>query len=770
MTGTFSDFMIGTSNQWFKNAFPNLNKFMDTASYFDNKDDKEDENKGEKDASDGPDEDDNTSRGRSRHNRKNTFEAEIANTLDLIYEEIKLQKHVHIVGNELQTETNKLLKQILGSGNKAPEAGNSSQNGTVDNIANLAIAGASLAEAIPMLSGILSILPEILAGAAVIGGSALIYKTVTDVSSHDMKKEYKKQFIDTKLEEKNKELKELQKDINDPSIPFDKKPLFKEAQLHLEIKQLEEERLKLLGKQNDELTKQNEIQKETTESNKKTDSKNETSETSEIKKEAEKETKTDEVAKITTTSASLPQILKSIPSGLGGIPIPSGMSASDMAGNGTLTNNPNRSSGGANHATGNLAVNQSEAYKAFKDLGYSDQAARVAVANLSGESLRNPTDVHADPSKSNPNQKAHGIASWDDARSERIRQEYGKMPNEMSVTDQVKAYDWEQKNYYKDVYAKMHDPNATPEEQMRSQVGGFEKPADVEGNIVSRMRNYRGLPANFNTLENRDLPENDPSVQNVLYNSKGMTAQEITNRVQAVRPDLGSQQCVALVQKFHPEVGGVKSWTRGADADKLPSGSALALFMDKNGNQTQHYDGGGIGTAKNKTLNQQGTSHAIIKGPDLPGGGFWGYEQWNGPNGKAHWAKFTPGNEDNEHNSLLYHGINHGKQAVGVPKTSQSKEQITPSASRDVKITDKVVAKRDDLNKVSQKEDTRHKPNIHPPIQTAQNHQSINQHVTRQNDNKEEKIGKSKNIGSATPPDSRLIALFTNSVNSNYNS
>jgi hypothetical protein len=146
----------------------------------------------------------------------------------------------------------------------------------------------------------------------------------------------------------------------------------------------------------------------------------------------------------------------------------------------------------ARPAKGALKANQNEAYKAFKDLGYSDQAARIAVANMSGESLANPADVHADPSRRNPNQKAHGIASWDDARSERIKKQFGKYPNEMSVADQTKAYDWEQKKFFPAVWKTMHDPNATPEDMMRAQVD-FESPADKQGAIRSRLGFYKGF-------------------------------------------------------------------------------------------------------------------------------------------------------------------------------------------------------------------------------------------------------------------------------------
>jgi hypothetical protein len=57
--------------------------------------------------------------------------------------------------------------------------------------------------------------------------------------------------------------------------------------------------------------------------------------------------------------------------------------------------------GGGRSATGALRANQAEAYKAAIAAGYSPDAAKALVADLSGESLANPADVHSDPSRSN---------------------------------------------------------------------------------------------------------------------------------------------------------------------------------------------------------------------------------------------------------------------------------------------------------------------------------------------------------------------------------
>ena len=135
-------------------------------------------------------------------------------------------------------------------------------------------------------------------------------------------------------------------------------------------------------------------------------------------------------------------------------------------------------SGIARTAKGALRRNQSEAYKAAIAEGLDDSSARALVANMSGESLANPADVHADPSRSNPNQKAHGIVSWDDQRSARIMKQFGKMPNEMSVGDQTKAAIWEMKNYYPTTWKALQG-GGDAASKVGTLVGDYERPGNV---------------------------------------------------------------------------------------------------------------------------------------------------------------------------------------------------------------------------------------------------------------------------------------------------
>ena len=77
-------------------------------------------------------------------------------------------------------------------------------------------------------------------------------------------------------------------------------------------------------------------------------------------------------------------------------------------------------SGGSITSSGNMAANQKEAYKAAIAEGLSPSAAKILVANMSGESLRNPSDHHWDVSH-----MSQGIVQWDPRRAEIIKNQFG---------------------------------------------------------------------------------------------------------------------------------------------------------------------------------------------------------------------------------------------------------------------------------------------------------------------------------------------------------
>lgn len=155
------------------------------------------------------------------------------------------------------------------------------------------------------------------------------------------------------------------------------------------------------------------------------------------------------------------------------------------------------SAGGADAHTpvktsGSFAQHQQEAYTAARS-ELSDKGAKILVANLSGESLKNPGDVHPDPSKSNPFQKAHGIASWSDVRSEKIKNQFGKYPQQMSVEEQTKALMWEMKKDYPRAWEALKNENLSDKERLWAVVKQFENPAHPEKDTETRMGYLAGL-------------------------------------------------------------------------------------------------------------------------------------------------------------------------------------------------------------------------------------------------------------------------------------
>lgn len=143
---------------------------------------------------------------------------------------------------------------------------------------------------------------------------------------------------------------------------------------------------------------------------------------------------------------------------------------------------------GSTSASGNLKQNQQEAYKAARAEGLSDSAARILVANMSGESLRDPASHHWDRSH-----MSQGIVQWDPNRAERIKNHFGAYPKDMSVAQQTKAAIWEMKTYYGASYGALTDENLSPSQRMHTVVADYERPQDVGGSVSTRMQYYNGL-------------------------------------------------------------------------------------------------------------------------------------------------------------------------------------------------------------------------------------------------------------------------------------
>lgn len=258
-------------------------------------------------------------------------------------------------------------------------------------------------------------------------------------------------------------------------------------------------------------------------------------------------------------------------------------------------------SGVTNIAKGALAKNQQEMYNAAIAEGLSPTAARALVANTSGESLRNPADVHHDPSRSNPNQMAHGIASWDDARSARIMKQFGKMPQDMTVAEQTKAMIWEQKNFYPKTWQALSG-GGSAESMTGTLVSDFERPGNVAQATSQRLGYLKGFnpgggggsssaggtggapEANFGIKDSDDVLDHLKSARN-----KGLITNEqcVSLATASVGIKLGSGQKGAWTS----------SWRKGESATEggLVKGTPIATFAGLHGEQNQDIYAGGTG-------------------------------------------------------------------------------------------------------------------------------------------------------------------------------
>jgi len=149
--------------------------------------------------------------------------------------------------------------------------------------------------------------------------------------------------------------------------------------------------------------------------------------------------------------------------------------------------------GGGAAVSKNLAANQTEAYNAARGEGLNDSSARALVANMSGEALSDPGNVHWDGSHN-----AHGIVQWDDQRAGAIAKQFGTSPEKMSVADQTKAAIWEMKTNpaYKASWDALNsDGEVAP--KIRTLVANYERPGDTEKAVGQRLAFAGRLPTTF---------------------------------------------------------------------------------------------------------------------------------------------------------------------------------------------------------------------------------------------------------------------------------
>ena len=170
----------------------------------------------------------------------------------------------------------------------------------------------------------------------------------------------------------------------------------------------------------------------------------------------------------------------------------SGGDGGNKGGNGSNNNlTPNPNFKGKTNATKGLEKNEQEAYNAARAEGLSDSSARALVANMMGESLAGPHNFHIEHTASGRDQEARGIVQWDKPRSDAIKAQFGKYPNEMSVSEQTKAAIWEMKNNprFKPTWDALNNDKLSADEKITPLVHNYEASLNQQSDIYKSRKN-----------------------------------------------------------------------------------------------------------------------------------------------------------------------------------------------------------------------------------------------------------------------------------------
>jgi Phage tail lysozyme len=307
-------------------------------------------------------------------------------------------------------------------------------------------------------------------------------------------------------------------------------------------------------------------------------------------------------------------------------------------------------------ASGNLKKNQQEAYKAAIESGLSKDSANALVANMSGEALGKPGDVHWDVSH-----WARGIVQWDPQRSAAIQKQFGKLPNEMSVGEQTKAAIWEMQNNpaYKETWNALKGGGSV-ESKISTLVSNYERPANKQAAYNQRMGYYKKL-GDLSGGGGGD-GRGSPATNMPDLSDSGDWTDHLSNMKK--KGLLTDQQCVTLAMASvgikkgsGVEGANVHDWRRGesAEAGDLTKGTPISTFLDRAGRQSNLYAGGGAGTMG------AGLDHAAVFDRYIRNNlgkitGMMVEEQYKGSGG-VHEREYDFGKGFGEHNASNYSRI-----------------------------------------------------------------------------------------------------------------
>ena len=370
-------------------------------------------------------------------------------------------------------------------------------------------------------------------------------------------------------------------------------------------------------------------------------------------------------------------------------------------------------SGGGNNNAG-------EAYRAARAEGLSDSAARAFVANVAGEALSTPHIVNHDPSHSNPNQIAHGIVQWSGPRAEAIKNHFGRSPQEMSVSEQVKAAIWEMKTNkaYSSTWETLNDPNATQSQMLRQLVNNYENPQDKEGAFNNRMNKLANLKIGEVKPEGPNGQYSDRQIADMEARMKGEAVPARREQLARLLNDMkggsdnigdnsksadklirtfsgkaeyantkGNHECVAFPQAHG--VGHTSGWSPGDSlmGGKLKPGDWIAAFHGEKYTNTPNSKAPGNGSHAAMFVGYQRDNNGNIIGVKV-------VDQWNSL-GKTETHTWKVG-QGGEMDPSRYHQImDKGKPAsmheyvqdLDAPQPKQQPTDVTPKDETHIKVS-----------------------------------------------------------------------------------
>lgn len=181
-----------------------------------------------------------------------------------------------------------------------------------------------------------------------------------------------------------------------------------------------------------------------------------------------------------------------------------------------------------------------------------------------------------------------------------------------------------------DVVEQVRQHDAAVEQQVKAGVLTPTQAVEIKNGFKQDVLSQRIL-TQFN-----QVPDSQKGAFLAAFRSKFLgtagseTGDQLAARIRAVEPSLTNEQCVELARKVSGISETVTAWRKGQSATetRLPVGTPVATFLNRDGSPSDRYDGGaGVGAPGNNT------THAAIVAGYTPEGDLQLWEQYQGSGG-----------------------------------------------------------------------------------------------------------------------------------------